>query len=694
MRQLNRLAAAAGILAVVTAAHADTILRQRSFDLTRAGDPTYFQNYKTQVKSIGVDDEGLTQARLYFPINKANFGRTSTSYKEDWSPYNILAVKMTNHEAFSCEFRALVYLTSSPSNGTNGFAGKIVIGPGETRRFLCFLNPDDGDPYGLAYMRPVLTAPYNNVYTYGSFRDLRTIYHWRFSYQGTAPARIDISDLRLIKQDLIFDGMVDAFGQYADREWPTKVHSVDDLQALKASEQTDLASHPSGQMFSTNLLPAGAPTGKWGVTRSPSGNAYFQTPSGNLLWALGVSAVNNGVCTPVGGRENYFQQLQDPASKFSVCYVTKPTLDGNNTCYAFSVQNMMLKYGDDYMTPWTNVVKQRMASWGLNMLGMQCMRTFYDNTMPYTQIVHTANFPTRLRTPRMLWGTFPDPYDPTFTSWMVSSFGKTLAPDLGQSNFMGVYVDNELTWGNLSSDKSHYNLVLGVLKSPATQPAKVAFVKFLTAKYSGNIKNLNTAWGTTFSAFSSIQTGFWQPSTYGTGLKADFEAFTRQFSSTYFSSVRSALNQIGFSGLYLGCRYADWLPEVVEPAEQYVDVHTFNIYRTAANVNWDYLATLQKPYMFSELGYSVQGDGTFGGAGEVYSQNERAANLKEFLAKANSQADCAGVILYCYTDQMITGRYSDYQNSGLGLVDVTDTPHYEVVKVLRDFSSTMYTNRG
>ena len=32
--------------------------------------------------------------------------------------------------------------------------------------------------------------------------------------------------------------------------------------------------------------------------------------------------------------------------------------------------------------------------------------------------------------------------------------------------------------------------------------------------------------------------------------------------------------------------------------------------------------------------------------------------------------------------------------AGLGLVDVTDTPHYETVDVLRSFSRSMYTMRG
>jgi hypothetical protein len=177
-------------------------------------------------------------------------------------------------------------------------------------------------------------------------------------------------------------------------------------------------------------------------------------------------------------------------------------------------------------------------------------------------------------------------------------------------------------------------------------------------------------------------------------MALDFKLWTRLFAGTYYGAVRGALTQAGLSGLYLGSRYADWLPEVVEPADNYVDVHSFNFYRTAGYVNWNYFALRKKPFMFSEFGHSVQADGTFGGPGEVYSQDERAFNMQRTLGVALNFNNCVGAILYCYTDQPVTGRYTDYENSGLGLVDIADTPHYETVNAIRSVARTMYTTRG
>ena len=55
----------------------------------------------------------------------------------------------------------------------------------------------------------------------------------------------------------------------------------------------------------------------------------------------------------------------------------------------------------------------------------------------------------------------------------------------------------------------------------------------------------------------------------------DFQNFSTSFGATYFSKVRAALKADGLTSLYLGCRFADYTPEIVQAAEPYVDVQTF-----------------------------------------------------------------------------------------------------------------------
>jgi hypothetical protein len=121
-----------------------------------------------------------------------------------------------------------------------------------------------------------------------------------------------------------------------------------------------------------------------------------------------------------------------------------------------------------------------------------------------------------------------------------------------------------------------------------------------------------------------------------------------------------------------------------------VDVYSFNAYRFNDKMEWDYFATLAKPVMFSELGYSVLGGGTMGGIGTVISQAERVEKMQEVMNEAVVHPNVVGVLWYCYQDQPVTGRYTDYENAGLGVVDIADNPYKEVVSFFRQFTRTMY----
>ena len=118
MRHTNRMVAVAGILACTIPVQADTILRQASLDLSQVKNPASFTLNNSKVLAIGTDTEGLTQAQMLFPGKSASLGRCSTTVSQDWSPYNILEVKMTDHEAYSAALPpwGLAYEQSVPND--------------------------------------------------------------------------------------------------------------------------------------------------------------------------------------------------------------------------------------------------------------------------------------------------------------------------------------------------------------------------------------------------------------------------------------------------------------------------------------------------------------------------------------------------------------------------------------------------
>ena len=684
-------------LAVATAAcvgSADTIARQATLaDLTKASS-SGFTRHNCNFVSLATDSSGSPMATLQFNGTYASFGQDLSS-SEDWSAYNMVQALVTNKSSHSAHFKFIVQLTSDPNNYTNAYTGSFYLDAGESRTFIFTLNPDSAKPFGMEYLRPVLTASYSEVIAGYTPRNLKTIYHWRVSNQDSVSTTLAVSQLKLIRQALVFNGISDGYGQYTDRGWTTKVHTDTDFAVLKAAELTDLAAHPgTGETNgSKQLVSPVKSNGFWQVVKNSTGQMYLEHPNGKLFWSLGVSAVAEGDATPVADRASYYTSLPSQTGTYARAYMQRATPDGNQLCFSFNVKNLMTKYGSNYETPWETVVKQRLSSWGVNTLGIDCKDAFMDGSMPFTVIEDTNDFGTRLSTPHQLWGSMPDPYDSSFESYLTTKFAADLKTPMTHQDFMGVFVDNELSWGSTDSTNLYYNVPRGVLNAPSAQPAKTAFMNQLESTYKSSISSLNAAWGTSYASWSDFLSKRWLPSSFPTAMKNDMSKFLSSYATEYYSKVNNALIAVHCNALYLGSRYDDFTPEVVSAASKYCDVLTFNFYRTVDNINWDYLNSLSRPVIISELGYGTDARGTFGGPSTVFSFADRASDLSTLLTKAITQKNIVGVHWYSYADEPITGRWSDYENAGMGLVDVADNPYPETVAALRTFTKSMYTTR-
>jgi hypothetical protein len=685
-------------LAVATAASfssADTILRQKTLaDLSKAASTSTFARKNCDFVSTSTDSSGSPVATLKFRGTYASFGQ-DLSTGQDWSGYNMVEAYVTNKETHTVNFKYILQLTSDSNSYTGAYTGGFSLNAGESKRFIFTINPDSAKPYGMEYLRPVLSAPYTEIFAGSSFRSLKSIHHWRFSNQDSTNATISISQLKLIKQNLVFDDMVDGYGQYTDRTWSSKVAKDSDFATRKTAELNDLSTNPgTGETTGSKYLASPVKgNGSWQVVRNSTGQMYMEHPNGKLFWSLGVSGISEGQPTPVEGRENDYTYLPSTTGTYASAYYNYHTPDGSAKCFNFAQKNLMTKYGSNYSSGWEAQVYKRLTSWGINTVGINSNTDFFNGAVPYTVLESTSNFGTRLKTPHMLWGSLPDPYASSFQTYMTTKFTADLAPYVLHQNFMGVYVDNEMSWGNTDSTDLLYNVPRGVLNSSSSQPAKSAFMKQLQSSYS-SIGSLNTAWKTSFSSWTSFLSSQWLPKSYTTAMKADFSKFTNAFASQYYSKVNAALVAAKLKGLYLGSRFDDYTPEVISAASKYVDVLSFNAYRTVNNLDWNYFNSLSRPVLFSEIGYGTKADGTFGGPSPTFSVQDRASNLKAFLNKAITCKNVVGVCWYSYLDQPITGRATDYENTGMGLVDVADNPYTDTIKVLRDFTKKMYATRS
>jgi hypothetical protein len=563
-----------------------------------------------------------------------------------------------------------------------------------TSRFGLAYDLPNPTTQGLRALPPPPGAPINYVYSQSQLNPSQ-VAHWRISYQGTAPATIGMSEFDVAAYQDGFPNMVDPYFQWTGWDWPTKIHQDSDFQVRLADEDNDLVNNRNTAQLSGSVnLPIQQGTGKWQVT-TYNGKKYLVHPSGHLFWMFGLNGVHDAYGTMISNRNQMFESLPSATGSNADLYTYHVASYGPSGVDVYDQRiNLMRKYGQSYLQPFVSKLKQRLPSWGFNTVGAYSFDNVYDGSMPFTAFLSTNAFPTRLTTPTTLWTPLPDPFDPSFQGWMNTSFTQTLARYNGKTNFAGVFVDNEMSWGTISAatPQGTVNCALGALAASSGQPARAAFLAQLQGEYH-TIGALNRAWGASYTSFSAMSA----PSSLGLGLNAaasnDCATFETYFAQTYFSKVKAALQKAGFQGLYLGCRFDTANDAVVASAAKYVDVLSFNHYGTADSYPWTYFNELPKPVLISESSIGQNAEGTFAGQPLAADPFQRASWASVILRQAALQPNVIGLDWFNFSDWSATGDGDSEENYGYGVVDVCDTPHQPLIQAFRSFARELYLLR-
>lgn len=627
-------------------------------------------------------------------------GKTTWLYQvfgalQDWSGTNLMTVTLKNEEAFPVVFGASVSSSSDPANLTTAFGGFLTLGPRETRRFALVLSEPDLASAGLRDLPAPSGAPSTFVRS-GTAVDLKKVGHWRLSYQGTAPARVTVVEMSRVGYRPGFPGFLDEFGQFTSRDWPSKIADISDFAARKLDESIDLNNHPPApDLYGSTTLPRQATSPTWKL-KNLNGRKYFVTPDGKPFWMNALVGVHDWMATMVQGREAMFTALPDRNGANGDLYsYLVPTRGTPGTLFILQRHNLRLKYGQNHAPQFIATLRRRLPSWGFNTIGVQSMDPMYDNSAPFTLQLDTNAFPKRLSTPQMSWGPMPDPYDASFTPWAKAKFAKDLKTKGTMKNLVGVFVDNELSWGTVADGKpdGDLSIAMGALSAPRTQPARTALIAQLQSKYA-LVSRLNAAWGTRFASFASVDASkFANGSRPNAAMRTDLQRYVGLFAGTYFSKVKAALTQAGYNGLYLGSRFYHYSAPVVAAAAPSVDVLSFNFYNRAAAMPWSYLNGLPKPVMISEFGFGRNEAGGFAGQPLADDSAQRAEWTDEWLRTAAIQPNIVGVQYYEYGDQPASGVADNQAAFAYGLVDIADNPDMAIVNVFRRFAQDLYSIR-
>ncbi|WP_239923627.1 beta-galactosidase [Agaribacterium haliotis] len=583
--------------------------------------------------------------------------------------------------------------------------------------------------------------------------NLKGITKISFSVKGMLSDRqFTIDNLRLRpnpKMDKNFlSGLIDEFGQNNKVDYPGKIHSLEQLHQARDKELAELSDQafPGRSKFNGWADgPRYEATGNF-RTEKINGKWWLIDPEGYLYLSTGIDILrlsNSSTLTgydfdqkfiPKRHGEMLISEDDQPLNRVSDdalpsrklvsqtradIFKWLPSYDdelGNHfgyrretqsgplkhgETYSFYSANLERKYGESspesYLQSWREITLKRMQNWGYSSLGNWAQEEFYSNTkMPYVAFADIIGDFGTLSSGFDFWHGVPDPWDPLFKTRAEAAVDGVAKQIKNSPWCMGIFLDNEQSFGRLETDELHYGIVYNTLKEDAAKVyAKAEFTRMMKNKY-GDINKLNKAWGKNLASWDEFAKGV-EPSFNSKQQKQDYSAMLYAYGDQYFGTVKRALKQRLPNHLYLGSRLPVWgMPiEIVQSGSKHMDIITFNLYEEGlVPSEWAFMQDIDAPALIGEFSF-----GSFD-AGHVHpgivissDQEDRGRMYKSYMYSVIDHPSFIGAHMFQYMDSPIPGRAYDGENYNNGMVAVTDIPYAPLVQAAKEVHAEMYQRR-
>ncbi|MBJ7880146.1 beta-galactosidase [Gelidibacter salicanalis] len=546
-------------------------------------------------------------------------------------------------------------------------------------------------------------------------------------------------------------GIVDKFGQNAKKDFPIKVHSDQELQNIADKELKSLSEYTlmpdrceyggwkdGPQLEATGFFRTEKMNGKWGLV-DPDGHLFFSIGLANVRMAnsttyTGIDYTDESLyhrdpedVTPEDSkgiidipmetmktghvvnklRHDMFLELpklDDPLAKhYSYRKVSHFGPIKHGQTFSFYRSNLERRYGEEYpnsfFDKWLEVTENRMRNWGFTSFGNWIDPAFYHrNNVPYFANGWIIGDFQKVYSGSDYWGPMPDPFDPEFERRVKKSIEVVSEEVKNNPWCIGVFVDNELSWGNESSTKAHYGLVLDGLSKGKDSYLKQQFMTILKTKYQ-SIKSLNKNWQTNIANWDELENGvnFKNQNEFNEGMVADFSIMLETFATKYFKTVHDVLEEKMPDYMYMGCRFAVWgiTEEVRKSAAKFVDVFSYNYYKEGIGEKyWKFLEEVDMPTIIGEYHIGAPDSGLFhSGLVHATDQEDRAKMWADYAYSTIDNPYLVGAHWFQYLDSPITGRAHDGENYNVGFVSNTDIPYPPMIKKAKEVNSSLYLRR-
>lgn len=577
-----------------------------------------------------------------------------------------------------------------------------------------------------------------------------------YAQHTIAERTIILDNIRLVESPEVPEdylvGIIDKYGQNAKRDFEGKITSDEQLKKLADEELQQLTDE--GTMAGRSKF------GGWAEGPQLEATGYFRTekvgnkwalvdPEGYIFFSHGIANVRMANTTSFTGIDfkNDTVRYRDPEDVTpedsrgmvalseevtNTAYVAYPDRNkmflglpsyddplANHYSYrreqhigpfehgeTFShyQANLERRYGETtpgaHLEKWVDITLDRFLNWGFTSFGNWAAYEFYhENRMPYFANGWIIGDFKTVRSGMDYWGPMPDVFDPEFERRAKVTVDVVAKEVKGNPWCVGVFIDNEKSWGVPGTPKGQYGIVLDALSMKATEsPIKANFTGLLKSKYN-TIEALNTAWKTDIKNWETFAKGidYKKKASFSKEMVADFSILLEAYASKYFQIVHDALEAAMPNHMYLGCRFASWgmSKEVRKAAKKYVDVFSYNYYHEALSSNyWKFLEEIDRPSIIGEFHIGTMASGLFHpGLVMASDHQDRAKMYKKYMQTVIDNPYFVGAHWFQYLDSPTSGRAHDGENYNVGFVRITDVPYESMVKATKEVNSTLYQKR-
>ncbi len=601
----------------------------------------------------------------------------------DISGFRLVGVPMLNQESGVTTVEGR--LNNDKFTGWSHHAVGFAVAPSAEKATLGFPFPvDEGRYKGPEVFKDQLAKPNGQRMHWRLFdpEDVRALTMEIKSSTGHIDLLIDDPFLAWpataeLDQKLEAMPYLDVLGQVRAVDWPGKAGSIKEAGAALWAELTAAAMQAKerklGRFGGWLDGPKRKATGHF-RTEKVDGQWWLVDPDGYLFFSVGVCLAGNKsetLITPKRTKAGFFEYLPD--DKDYLRWVGR-SMQGKQELANFPAMNYARLLGKDWESIDRDGIHNRLRAWGMNTLGAWTDEKMQkDARTPYTLIASSG---WTVANPKQ----FPSPFGDTFEADVRAALQK-FAWARDDPYCLGIFIDNELEWPD--------RFTPAVYEMDETDPTKQWVLATLKKRY-GSLAELNEAWDTAFADWNGVLAA--KPDSIPKAASDDIEPLYLDFTTTYFTKCKAAINDVLPHKLYLGCRAHRGPPVIGRGAAGHVDVFSVNVYDShvrASQVPPDIdMPILAGEFHFGAVDRGVPGPGLCGS----WDQRQRGLAFCNYLASALADPRFVGVHWFQWLDQSAAGRF-DRENHQCGLVDVTGRSYPEFVELISRATRAMYTAR-